>query len=106
MKTRHFARLLGMTLGAAHFLVITCVFLVTGGTGESQGYFILLLDFPLYLLLNLIPGGGFIMFGSKPAYISFFVVVGTLMYAVSGMILGYVIDRLRNVSSSYQADPR
>lgn len=93
MKTYRLSKLLGIALGSLHFLIIGFTLLLTGGVGESQGYIILFFDFPLVWLLTLIPAGGFILDGSRLAYLTFFPIVGTLMYALAGMMLGYAIDK-------------
>ncbi len=51
-------------------------------------------EFPLVLLLQVIPGGSTILYTSVAAYIAFFSVVGSIMYATVGAGLGALINRL------------
>ena len=74
-----------------HVLTVVLMLVTTGGHGEGQAFGVLLLDFPLVLLLQVIPGGGYILYGSVTAYIWFFSVAGTLMYAGIGYCIGLLV---------------
>ena len=65
--------------------------LVTRGQGEGQAFWVALLDFPLILLLEVVPGGARILYHSVPAYIWFFSIVGTLMYSAIGYCVGALL---------------
>ncbi len=65
--------------------------MASSGAGEGQAFLVALLDFPLVALLQAIPGGGKILYNSQDAYVLFFSVVGTLMYAVVGYAIGALV---------------
>ena len=77
-----------------HVLTIVSTLISTGGHGEGQAFAVSLFDFPLVLLLQALPRGGYILYGSVTAYVWFFSIVGTLMYAAIGYILGIVLRAL------------
>ncbi len=83
-----------------HVLTIVSTLITTGGSGEGQALAVLFLDFPLVLLLQVIPGGGYILYYSLTAYILFFSIVGAIMYAVVGGMFGLVVDKIRGRKKS------
>lgn len=74
-----------------HVLVVVSTLLATRGVGEGQAFTVALLDFPLVLLLQAVPNGGYILYNSTTAYIWFFSVAGTLLYAAVGYCFGVLI---------------
>jgi hypothetical protein len=74
-----------------HLLTIVWTLISSGGHGEGQAFAVLLLDFPLVLLLQALPSGGHILYGSVTAYVWFFSIAGTLMYAAFGYFLGVLL---------------
>jgi hypothetical protein len=93
---KHAGLFVGSTLfGLFHLLTIVSTLISTRGSGEGQAFAVLLLDFPLVLLLQAIPGGGIILYNSTTAYILFFSIAGTLMYVAIGGLLGVLVDKLR-----------
>ena len=71
-----------------HLLVVVSALLATRGTGEGQALTVALFDFPLVLLLEALPNGRYILYSSTTAYVWFFSVAGTLMYAAAGYCFG------------------
>ena len=86
-----------------HLLVVGGTLVRTGGSGESQGYLVAIADFPLVMLLNYIPDGVNILYDSGPpcAYIWFFSIVGTLMYATTGFAAGLLVRKVTQVLSTW-----
>ena len=91
MKIWHWGALL---FGLFHLIFVVAPLVASGGHGEGQAFLVALADFPLVMLLDRIPGGGYILYKSTFAYVSFFSVIGTLMYACIGAALGRLLDRL------------
>jgi hypothetical protein len=54
----------------------------------------MLFDFPLVLLLQALPRGGYILYGSTVAYVWFFSIAGTLLYAAIGYCVGVLFRAL------------
>jgi hypothetical protein len=71
-----------------HVLTVVQTLVTTQGSGGGQGFLVLFLDLPLVLLLQAVPGGGHILYGSLVAYIWFFSIAGTLLYATVGYGVG------------------
>jgi hypothetical protein len=81
-----------------HIITVVVTLLSSRGAGEGQAMLVALIDFPLVWLLQTVPGGGHILYNSVRAYILFFSVVGTLMYAAAvgygaGAVLGNPVWR-------------
>ena len=92
-KTRR-AQIVGATLlGGLHFFVVGTVLIKSGASGESQGFFILFVDLPLVFLLSWLPGGQYLLDGSRLSYILVTMVVGTSMYAAIGWLIGRWLGR-------------
>lgn len=79
---------------AFHVLTIVTTLFATGGVGEGQAFAVLFLDFPLVLLLSAVPKGGYILYNSTTAYVWFFSIAGTLMYAAVGYCFGVLLRAL------------
>ena len=79
-----------------HVCTVVLMLISTGGHGEGQAFGVFLMDFPLVLLLQIVPGGGHILYGSVTAYVWFFSVVGTFMYAGIGYCIGGLLRLLMN----------
>jgi hypothetical protein len=77
-----------------HVLTVVLTLVSTRGGGEGQAFLVALLDFPLLLLLQAVPGGGYILYGSTVAYVWFFSVAGTLLYAATGYFVGVLLRAL------------
>ena len=73
-----------LVFGALHLLIVVGALVSTGGSGEGQAFTVVLYDFPLVLLLDHVPHGGYILYSSRTAYIWFFSVAGTLFHATLG----------------------
>ena len=87
-----FSPLIGtLVFGLFHILTVVVTLFATHGHGEGQAFAVLLLDFPLVLLLESVPRGGHILYQSVTAYIWFFSIAGTLMYAVVGYGFGVLL---------------
>ena len=78
-----------------HIFCVVVPLISTGGSGEGQAVIVIYLDYPLLLLLSVIPDGEYIVNNLNIAYILFFSIGGTLMYGFVGSLLGFVIDKLR-----------
>lgn len=77
-----------------HVLTVVSTLVSTHGAGEGQAFLVALVDFPLVLLLQAVPGGGHILYGSTVAYVWFFSIAGTLFYAVIGYFTGILLRAL------------
>jgi hypothetical protein len=88
---RHFWIFGALLLGGFHLAFIVLPLLASGGQGEGQAFLVMFADFPLVWLLDRIPGGGHILYNSKYAYLAFFSIAGTLMYACAGALLGRLV---------------
>jgi hypothetical protein len=75
-------------------LTVVSTLLATHGAGEGQAFTVLLFDLPLVLLLQAVPRGGYILYGSNVAYVWFFSIAGTLMYAAIGYCFGLLLRAL------------
>ena len=80
-----------------HLCTVVLVLIITGGSGERQGWIVLLLDFPLVVLLQVIPHGNIFLYGSVLNYIFFFSLFGTAMYSGVVWLVGYFWDYLGKV---------
>ena len=83
-----------------HIIVVVIPVLSSGGSGETQAFATAIFDLPIVWLLDLVPAGRAVLYGSPPsAYILTFSVGGTLMYAALGALVGrgihHVIRALR-----------
>lgn len=78
-----------------HLCTVVLLLVITGGSGELQGWVVWLLDFPLVILLQAIPHGNTFLYGSALNYIFFFSLFGTAMYAVIGWWVGYFLHYMR-----------
>jgi hypothetical protein len=74
-----------------HVLTVVVTLFATHGSGEGQALTVALLDFPLVLLLQAVPRGTYILYGSTEAYVWFFSIAGTVMYAAVGYCVGILI---------------
>ncbi|MBT3288868.1 MAG: hypothetical protein HN849_33035 [Victivallales bacterium] len=78
-----------------HVIVVAMPVILSGGGGEKQAFAVIYFDLPLVVALELIPGGEKLLGGNLTAYVAFVSVVGTLMYACCGALIGYAVDRVR-----------
>ena len=83
----------------AHLLIVVTTLVDTQGSGEGQAFLVLFYDFPLVLLLQHIPQGGYILYSSISAYIWFFSIVGTLMHGIAGFGMGMLFSLLKSLIS-------
>lgn len=96
MEKKRFATLICAGIFALfHLIVVVFPVISSGGSGESQGWLVVIFDMPLVVVLNHVPGGEKILYNDVTAYMIFFTVVGTLMYACCGALIGFVIDKIR-----------
>ena len=77
-----------------HVLTVVWTLLATHGSGEGQAFLVAILDLPLMALLQVVPGGSYVLYNSTTAYIAFFAVAGTLMYAAAGYLFGVLLRAL------------
>lgn len=77
-----------------HVVVVVSTLFATHGAGEGQGFTVLLFDFPLVILLQALPRGGYILYSSTVAYVWFFSIAGTLLYAAVGYCVGALVRAL------------
>ena len=87
-------------IGASIFLVVhlgfvTTPVLLTGATGETQGWIVFLADFPLIAPLLAL---GFQV--RTPTYLVISCVLGPLMYAAVGALVGRAVGSRRGAGSS------
>jgi hypothetical protein len=94
MKRRLLPLICALVFVLFHVLTVVSTLVSTHGAGEGQGFLVALLDFPLFLLLQAVPGGGYILYGSTVAYVWFFSIAGTLFYATIGYFVGIVLRML------------
>lgn len=76
-----------------HIVAVALPVLSSHGQGETQAFAVMIFDIPLVWLLSVF--GGRAVLNGGPWYVAIFSVVGTLMYAVMGALLGFFVDRLR-----------
>lgn len=82
---------IGTLLGIIHILLVGIPFIQSGGGGEAIGYLVLFVDFPLYLIGDIIFPR--LLLNSVPFNFFWFVVLGTIMYFIIGYALGLFINR-------------
>ena len=83
-----------LIFAAFHLLAVVTTLVATQGQGEGQAIFVALVDFPLLMLIEALPNGAYIMYNSRAAYIWFFSIAGTLMYAAIGYCFGVLLRAL------------
>lgn len=83
---------LALLLGAIHFLIVGIPFILAGGGGEGLLY-ILLVDFPLFWLASFLASK--LLDNSVAFNFWLFPIIGTVMYAAIGYVLGYGIVFLK-----------
>ena len=76
-------------LGLVHFVLVGVPFIQSNGGGESVAYQIFFLDFPLYILAEALFQP--LLLNSVLFNFLWFVVLGTVMYALLGYVLGLVL---------------
>lgn len=86
---RNIPRICAWVFALFHVLVVGTTLLSTGGHGEGQAFTVLVFDLPLVLLLQVVPGGGYVLYVAS--YVGFFLIGGTLMYAAIGYGFGSLI---------------
>jgi len=74
-----------------HVVIVVSTLFTSRGAGEGQAFIVAIFDFPLVLLLQALPGGGHILYGSTTAYVWFFSIAGTLLYAAIGYCMGALL---------------
>jgi hypothetical protein len=79
-----------IVLGAVHFLLVGVPFIAAGGGGEALLY-IVFVDFPLFWLAESLFSG--LLFNSVAFNFWMFPVIGTIMYAAIGYVLGLLFVR-------------
>jgi len=77
-----------------HVFTVGATLLSSHGAGEGQAFVVLIFDFPLVALLQALPRGGYFLYGSTTAYIWFFSIAGTLLYAAVGYGAGALVRAL------------
>jgi hypothetical protein len=96
MRKRAATLILTLLMVLAHILLVSAPVISSGGSGEGQGWAVMLFDLPLVLLVSIVPGGQGILNGyHQTAYVIIFGVGGALMYAGIGALIGRFIDHLR-----------
>jgi hypothetical protein len=83
-----------LIFAAFHLLTVVTTLVITQGGGEGQAFTVVLVDFPLVMLLQALPNGSHILYGSTVAYVWFFSIAGTLMYAAIGYCFGVLLRAL------------
>ena len=88
---------LALLFAAAHLLFVVVPLVVTQGSGEGQAISVVLFDAPLVSVLQKMHGGPDLLYatGGVHAYIWFFSVAGTSMYAAVGLVLGLLVRLVR-----------
>jgi hypothetical protein len=79
---------------AFHVLVAVTTLVATQGSGEGQAFIVALVDCPRVVLLDALPNGSYILYGSPVAFVWFFSIAGTLMYAAIGYCFGVLLRAL------------
>ena len=74
-----------------HMIMVVATLFSSHGAGEGQALFVAIFDYPLVLLLQALPGGGHILYNSTVAYVWFFSIAGTLLYAAVGYCAGVLL---------------
>ena len=80
-----------------HVVTVVATLFSSHGAGEGQAFIVAILDYPLLLLLEALPGGGYILYNSTVAYIWFFSIAGTVLYALVGYSAGILLRALATV---------
>lgn len=80
-----------------HVLTVVAALFITGGSGEGQGMLVVVLDLPLVLLVQVLPGGH-LLHSSRGTYILFYSIAGTVMYAAAGYGFGMLLRSLGQIS--------
>ena len=88
---RNVPRICAWVFALFHLLVVGTTLLATGGGGEGQAFTVLVFDLPLVLLLQVVPGGGYVLYDNTAMYVGFFLIAGTLMYAAIGYGFGILL---------------
>ena len=78
-------------LGLFHVILVVATLFSSHGAGEGQAFIVAILDYPLVQLLEALPGGGQILYNSTVAYVWFFSIAGTVLYAVVGYCVGVLL---------------
>ena len=89
--SRKVAIIVGITLGAIHFVVVGIPFMQSKGGGEAIGYLIVFVDFPLYVIAEF--AFQRLLLSSVTFNFVWFVVFGTIMYFLIGYGIGVLIQR-------------
>jgi len=91
---------------AIHILLFVITLLATAGNVEGQAFLVYIFDFPLVLLLNTFPSGGYILYNSWLAYIVVFSIGGTLMYGLLGCVVGFLAEQFMAFIDSRSTEER
>jgi hypothetical protein len=90
------AKVIGIYASLCHFLIVGCILLIEFIAKEPT-LLIIYIDFPLFWILSMLPGGNFVL-NSTAGYIGFPLVVGTLMYGAAGCLVGWIANRISSHS--------
>lgn len=74
-----------------HMMMVVATLFSSHGAGEGQAFIVAILDYPLVLLLDALPSGGHILYNSTVAYVWFFSIAGTVLYALVGYGAGVLL---------------
>jgi hypothetical protein len=103
MKARLRIRL-AVIFAALHLIVVgTAILESDGDDEEGLAYVLALCDFPLYAMCDFTAICGHKYYGPVVSGL-FFLVAGTLMYAVVGFLVGAVIDWVRTLIARHSGD--
>jgi len=94
---------IGVILGSAHFALVGIPFIQSSGGGESVAYLIVFLDFPLYIAAEALFQR--LLLSSVPFNFFWFVVLGTVIYALLGYLLGRIFAGNLDRTNSETKDP-
>ena len=89
--SRKVAIIVGITLGAIHFVLVGIPFMQSKGGGEAIGYLIVFVDFPLYVIAELVLQR--LLLNSVTFNFLWFVVLGSIMYFLIGYGIGMLVQR-------------
>ena len=94
-KERNVWQKWGIVFGIVHIILFSSIFLLfiynttVGGSGET-GLLVLLINYPLYLLINY----AFPHFVESKLLVPSFFLLGTLFWAFTGVVLGLIFQKL------------
>lgn len=94
MNYKSWVMRMAFLFGLVHLVLVTILFVTNPGNGEGLAFALLLIDLPLMILIDVFPGAIQRLLNHSVSFL-YFAILGSLMYAAVGALLGMLMNALR-----------